>query len=160
LRLQLRVVHPQFVLDGFARGDIHADGHNRVNMAVLAGHGSHTVVDPGNRAVLADVALLHLERLEILDATPELVLERRQIFGVSDIRSSHVQQFFPPVADDLAKAIINHQEQPVHRGFGDAGNGLAYDSAETLVARAERFFRWIWYECHRLDLRRTPTPSR
>jgi hypothetical protein len=130
-----RVLQAQQALLVLARRDVL--DHRDVVQRLAAGPAAHRDrdADPGHRAVLAPVALLQPEGLQ---------LARRQllplpvadvaVLGVGDVLDREREQFVARVAEQVAQPLIDVQEAAVEADVGDADRRQLDGALEALLA--------------------------
>ena len=91
-------------------------------------------MDPDDRAVRTQVALL---KLVVLAGDPGALQHRhvvRHIVGMGDGLGGERQDLLPRPSDDLAEAVVDHQEVTAQIDFGDPDDGLPEDRREQILA--------------------------
>ncbi len=99
-------------------------------------------VDPDERAVLADVALLHRVTGQFSPKESGIVFKLgRQVFGLCEVLERLLDQLLARIADDLAEALVDAEQATVGILVGDADGGVLERAAEPRLALPERFLR-------------------
>ena len=100
-------------------------------------HDRNAVVDPDDRPVRPKVALLELVILAGGAGTLKHRHVVRDIVGMGDALGRERQDFIPRPPDDLAEAVVDHQELTGHIDLGDPDDGLPEDRREQVLAPAQ-----------------------
>ena len=100
------------------------------------------LVDPDERAILADEALLQrVTGLLAPQEWEELLEAGRQIIGMRDVLPGLLEQLLAGVADDLAELLVDAQEAALEITVGDADPRVLERAAEPLLALPQGILR-------------------
>ena len=131
-------------LGQFAFTDVLSDGNKVFRCTLFVPYKRDGQIDPGDGAILAEVALLHrIGRDFTGQHLPDEYQVSIQVIGVGDILKSAPQQFFLRVAHNVAKLLVDTQELAIRGDMRDAHRRLAEGGAEALFAVAQRLFRLL-----------------
>src|SRR5262249_10264833 len=113
----------QFVLRPPAFGDVFykcKTKSTRSPALFIATDERHTDVNPDNRAILANVPLLHPINIAASDSLLEQLCVARPVVGMGDLPDRELQQLFATVADQLTEPIVGPQKAAVSIRLGDS----------------------------------------
>ncbi|HET6912577.1 MAG TPA: hypothetical protein VFH71_04420 [Rhodanobacteraceae bacterium] len=128
----------QRLLGAHAMGDVQHRGHDGLGPALPITHQRHTVVHPHDGAVLADVALLDLERHALFPATAELLQVARQVLRMGDVLHLLPQDLFARVAQHFAIARVGGDDATVEIRLRHTRDHLVEERAVALLGFAQR----------------------
>src|SRR5215813_1016968 len=129
----------QLLFNLLALGNVLDNGNEVVWRTVRLAHQGNGQVGPHDGAVLAIVAFLHREGINLSRQYPP---HRSQILFqivlMGDVDESLCHQFFSRVTDDVAQPLIDLQPVTVRSDAGDADGGVLEDRSEPRLAIAQR----------------------
>src|SRR5215831_2642601 len=136
------VSRSQLFFGALTLSDVNDDGHGFNDFALSVSNRRHVAGDPDLRPVFALIALLEKEALaDFKQAAIECGI-LRPVVGVCNVADSHIQQFVPGTASNIAIAAIDHCELAGSVGFSDSRYHLFRQSPPgsrfTLMERCHR----------------------
>src|SRR5262245_65666078 len=137
--LQPFLAFAQLLFNLLALENVLDDGNQEARRTVRLAHHGNGQVDPRDGAVLAIVAFLHQEGINLSRRYPphrsQILL---QIVRMGDVGESLCHQFLPGVTDDVAQPLIDLQPVAVRSDAGYADCGVLEDGSEPALAFAQR----------------------
>src|SRR5262252_460658 len=129
----------QLLFNLLALENVLDDGNEVVRRTVRLAHHGNGQVDPLDGAVLATVAFLHQEGINLSRQYPphrsQILL---QIVRMGDVDESLCHQLIPGVTDDVAQPLVDLQPAAVRSDAGNADRGVLEDGSEPRLAIAQR----------------------
>src|SRR5215471_2576012 len=129
----------QLLFNLLALENVLDDGNEEVRRTVRLAHHGNGQVDPRGGAVLATVAFLHREGINLSRRYPPHRYQILfQIVRMGDLGESLCHQFLSGVTDDVAQPLIDLEPVTVRSDAGDADGGVLEDGSEPRLAIAQR----------------------
>jgi hypothetical protein len=136
--VQARLAVARGVLGPPAPRDVLDDGDEVLGGPVRVAHQGHSQVDPEDRAILVEIALLQRVARDL--AVQHLAHAREigvEVVGMGDVLEGLGEQLFARVAELFAEPRVDPQPAPVEADMRDADRGLFKGRPEPRLALAQ-----------------------